>query len=101
MKKMLGLLVLSSLTLLAFESEEVYKNCIMCHGKKADKKAISSSVKLALLSQESLAEKLKNIIDDSSSMSKIYTKMHKTKLKDIQSENGVRKFANYIIGLKE
>lgn len=100
MKKIVGLLVVSSLSLFALNSEEVYKNCVMCHGKKSDKIALNSSPRLSTLNEDVLLEKLKRIISNTSTISPRYINMHRTKLKTVEADD-VEKFANYVFKLRE
>ncbi|QOY55315.1 c-type cytochrome [Candidatus Sulfurimonas marisnigri] len=100
MKKIVGLIIASSLSLLAVESNEVFKSCVMCHGSKGEKKALNSSTQLITMSEEVLFSKLKNIVDGSSSMSKMYIKMHRTKLRTVCGDEDIATLSNYIFKLK-
>lgn len=101
MKKIVGILIVGSISLSAFQSDKVYQNCVMCHGKKGEKKALDSSTQLTSMSEEVLFSKLKNIIDGSSSVSKMYASMHRTKLKTVCGDEDIAKLANYIFNLRE
>ncbi|MBU1659262.1 c-type cytochrome [bacterium] len=99
MRKIVAVLVLSSLSLLAFDNEKIYKECSMCHGKNGDKTALNSSPQLSSLSEEELTVKLKRILDGTSEISKKYLSLHKMKLKSV-SEDDVAGFASHIHNLK-
>ena len=98
MKKLL--LLFSSISLLAFDGAKMYKSCVVCHGKQGELVAVKTSPKLASLSQEDLASKLRSIQDGSTTLSKNFLHMHKIKLKNLD-ENGMQKFAKYIVTLRQ
>jgi len=98
MKKIVFLLMLSSLALMAFDAKKSYKQCAMCHGKKGEKVAMKSSPKLNSLSQEQLTSSLKSLLDGSSTVSSKYLGLHKKKLKKVKLED-VETFARYISDL--
>ena len=87
MKKIMLLLVLGSVALMAFDGAKVYKQCAMCHGKKAEKVAMKSSPKLHTLDEADLLARLNAIVDGSSSISSKYLGMHKGKLKKVSSDD--------------
>jgi len=99
MKKVVILLIVSSLTLIAFDGEKVYKQCAMCHGKKAEKVAVKSSPILNILSEEELSMKLSKLVDGSSNISSQYLGMHKSKLKGVNKED-IPEMSKYILNLK-
>ena len=99
MKKIVLILVMSSLALMAFDGKKAYKQCAMCHGKKGEKVAMKSSPKLNTLSQEQLVTSIKALLDGSSTVSSKYLGVHKKKLKKVKLED-VETFAAYISGLK-
>ncbi|MBA3025473.1 MAG: c-type cytochrome [Sulfurimonas sp.] len=100
MKKIIiGALILST-AVFAIQSEDQYKHCVVCHGKQGELVAIKSSPKLSSLSEEELSMRLKKILDGSTSLSKNYVGMHRTKLKNLAPED-TEKFAKYIVELKK
>lgn len=99
MKKIVSLLMVSSLTLIAFDVAKVYKQCAMCHGKKAEKVAVNSSVVLNSLSEEELKLKLYELLDGSSNMTPQFIGLHKAKLKGVLEED-VIVFSKFILNLK-
>ena len=99
MKKIVLLLMMSSLALMAFDSAKVYKQCAMCHGKKGEKIAMKSSPKLNTLTHEQLVTSLKALMDGTSSVLSKYLEMHQKKLKKVQTAD-VDTFADYISALK-
>ena len=99
MKKVVLLLMMSSLTLMAFDAKSTYKQCAMCHGKKAEKVAMKTSPKLNTFTQEQLVLSIVGLKDGSSSVSSKYLGVHKKKLKKVEADN-VEAFAAYILGLK-
>ena len=99
MKKTVLLLMLGSLALSAFDGAKVYKQCAMCHGKKAEKVALKTSPKLNTLTQEQLATSLKALMDGSSTVSSKYLGMHQKKLKKVTADD-TGAFAQYILDLK-
>ena len=100
MKKLLLTLVLSSVSLLAFESANAYKSCVVCHGKHGGLVAVKTSPKLASLSEADLAKRLMSIKNGSTTISKNFLPMHKIKLKNLE-EGNVQEFAKYIVNLKQ
>ncbi|MDD2791162.1 MAG: hypothetical protein PHU40_10920 [Sulfurimonas sp.] len=99
MKKLLLFITFGLVSLSAVESETLYKECVVCHGKHAELMAIQRSPILASLSEEDLSLRLKNILDGSTSLSKSYLGMHKAKLHMLKDEE-TDAFAKYIIDLK-
>jgi cytochrome c553 len=72
----------------------------VCHGKQGELVAIKSSPQLSSLGVEELSMRLKKILDGSTSLSKNYVAMHKTKLKGLAPED-TDKFAKYIVELRQ
>ena len=99
MKKIVLLLMMSSLALMAFDAKSAYKQCAMCHGKKGEKIAMKTSPKLNSLSQEELETSLTMLLDGSSSVSKKYLGLHKKKLKKVTADD-TGALAQYILDLK-
>ena len=99
-KKIILIGLVSSSCLLAIESENLYKFCVQCHGKHADKVAVKQSPRLSSLGEEELSVRLKKILDGSSSLSKKFITMHKIKLKYL-TPGQTDEFAKYIIELKK
>ena len=99
MRKIVLILMMSSLALMAFDGKKAYKQCAMCHGKKGEKVAMKSSPKLNALSQEQLVTSIKALLDASSTVSSKYLGVHQKKLKKVKPED-VETFAEYISGLK-
>ena len=99
MRKIVLILMMSSLALMAFDGKKAYKQCAMCHGKKGEKVAMKSSPKLNALSQEQLVTSIKALLDGSSTVSSKYLSVHQKKLKKVKPED-VETFAEYISGLK-
>ena len=99
MKKTVLLLMVGSLALSAFDGAKVYKQCAMCHGKKAEKVALKTSPRLNTMSEEELSTSLRSIINGSSSVAKKYLKMHKSKLKGVSLDD-TEAMANNIAVLK-
>ena len=99
MRKIVLILMMSSLALMAFDGKKAYKQCAMCHGKKGEKIAMKSSPKLNALSQGQLATSIKALLDGSSTVSSKYLGVHQKKLKKVKPED-VETFAEYISGLK-
>ena len=99
MRKIVSLLIMSSLTLIAFDGEQAYKQCAMCHGKKAEKAALNTSPVLNRLSEEDLSIKLNKLLDGSCKMSGAYIAMHKAKLKGVNKED-IAEMSKYILNLK-
>ncbi|MEN8303768.1 MAG: c-type cytochrome [Campylobacterota bacterium] len=100
MRKVVSLLVISSLTLIAFDGEKAYKQCAMCHGKKAEKVAVNSSPVLNTLSEEKLSSRLNEIVDGSTDMAKRFVSMHQAKLKGVSKEE-IGLMSKYIINLRD
>jgi cytochrome c553 len=100
MKKIILSVVIVSTALFAMPSEDQYKHCVVCHGKQGELVAIKSSPQLSSLGVEELSMRLKNILDSSTSLSKNYVAMHKTKLKNLAPED-MDKFAKYIVELRQ
>lgn len=100
MKKILLLAAIVSTALFAINSEDQYKHCVVCHGKQGELVAIKKSPQLSSLGVEELSMRLKNILDGSTSMSKNYVAMHRTKLKNLAPED-TDKFAKYVVELKQ
>ena len=99
MKKILLLLMVSSLALVAFDGNKAYKKCAMCHGKQGQKIALKTSPRLNTLGEEEISEKLTAILKSTSKINKRYLGVHKAKLKGIEKEN-VAAFSKYISNLK-
>jgi cytochrome c553 len=100
MKKIILIGVMVSTALFAVQSEDQYKHCVVCHGKQGELVAIKRSPQLSSLSAEELSMRLKKILDGSTSLSKNYVAMHRTKLKNLAPEE-TDKFAKYIVDLKK
>jgi len=99
-KKMILIGILASTSLLAVESEDLYRMCVQCHGMEGDKVAVKRSPRLSTLSENELSLRLKKILDGSSSMSKKFVTMHQIKLKYLAAEK-TDEFAKYILNLKK
>lgn len=100
MKKIILSVVLVSTALFAVQSEDLYKHCMVCHGKHGELVAIKSSPQLSSLGAEELSMRLKKILDGSTSLSKNYVGMHTLKLKNLAPED-TDQFAKYIVDLKQ
>ena len=99
MKKIVLILLLSSISLMAFDAPKVYKKCIMCHGKKGEKVALKSSPIINALSVNTLTQRLNGLLDGSSTIGVKYIKMHQSKLKGV-SVAQTQLLAQYITALK-
>ena len=100
MKKTVLLLMISSLTLFAFDANKVYKKCAMCHGNAGEKVALKTSPVINTLSQEELVTAISAMLDGSSSISSRYLGMHQAKLKGVGMDN-VEHMAEYITTLTQ
>lgn len=100
MKKFIFLAIIAFSALFGVESEELFKHCVVCHGKQGELVAIKSSPRLSSLGVEELSTRLTKILDGSTLMSKKYVAMHKIKLKRLAPEK-TDEFAEYVVGLKK
>jgi len=99
MKKLVLILLLSGISLMAFDAPKVYKKCMMCHGKKGEKVALKSSPVINALSVDTLTQRLNGLLDGSSTISSKYIKMHQSKLKGVSAAES-QALAAYITALK-
>jgi cytochrome c len=100
MRKVILSVAMIATSLFAVESAELYKHCVVCHGKQGELVAIKSSPQLSSLSEEELSLRLKNILDGSTQLSKKYVTMHKIKLQRLTPEK-TDELAKYIVNLKK
>ncbi len=100
MKKIAAVLLMSSLTLFAFDADQVYKKCAMCHGKQGEKVALKTSPILNTLSEEQLVTALSAMLDGSSTISSRYLSMHQAKLKGVRTED-TGALSQYIANLRQ
>jgi cytochrome c553 len=100
MKKTVLLALMLSTAVFAVQSEELYKHCVVCHGKQGELVAIKNSPQLSSLSEEELSSRLKKIVDGSTPISKNYFAMHTLKLKNLAPQE-MDIFAKYIVDLKK
>jgi len=99
MKKIILSVAMIATSLFAVESAELFKHCVVCHGKQGELVAIKSSPKLSSLDKEELSLRLKKILDGSTLLSKKYVTMHKIKLQRLTPDK-TDDLAEYIVNLK-
>jgi len=101
MKRIAVVFIIGTLSLFAFDGAKSYKNCVMCHGKDAQKTAMKGAFKLSSSNQVELTGKLNGIVNGTSEIPKNFFNLHQAKFKlaGITTDNS-NMMAEYILGLK-